>query len=295
MSENINFLQDLIDSEILKLQEENISYDQNLAEQDPVSFLASCIEFSRRRISQVPRIVHISSDLKASHLYSKFQTQLSNLINLFSTGGDVLPFQTRRIGRFDEQDLLLNDWRIHHLHLGQIATGANFSQRTSELLFLILDKDDCYLIDILDHSSFTELGLLETIEKSWPHLLDQFTQWGIKDLSFTPTPVQLKELRAAGVLTMVKLQSGRILAPIGGGYSTIGTSVACMSSAQNTANILYRCEEFVLNNIVQIQRQLKTQSSNLKLASLEKDGFSVFANDTDAALKIAFSQIHDQT
>jgi len=52
-----------------------------------------------------------------------------------------------------EQDLLLNNWKIHHFHLGDTIEN-NFYQRTNELLFVKIEDDITYFLDIKEHNNF---------------------------------------------------------------------------------------------------------------------------------------------
>jgi hypothetical protein len=69
-------------------------------------------------------------------------------------------------------DMMLNDWVMHHLHLGTRAHPKNpaMMARTKELLFAMVDNDDIYFVAVGDHTDWTDQQLFETARTHWPHL-----------------------------------------------------------------------------------------------------------------------------
>ena len=156
----------------------------------------------------------------------EFENGLKNLKKAIVEGNSLKPYLSRRSDHIaDEQfyDNLLSDWNIHHFHLGTTMRSDGFIERTGSLLFATLDNANFYEIAIMDHKDhWTEKELLETINSNWPELINKFV---FKSISIQSnfTKDNIKKFRKKGIQSLVKLADGKVLSPLGGGYSTDGT------------------------------------------------------------------------
>lgn len=114
-------------------------------------------------------------------------------------------------------DMLLNDWGFHHLHLGTSVRPSGLIQRTGDLLFIHLAPDDVYLVGIGDHHDWAAKRLNNALFDNWPTLF-----------AGRMLPIRVDEipqadheaLRNAGVFVMTNLPNGQVALPLGGGYAT---------------------------------------------------------------------------
>lgn len=241
----MNFLTDIIASIQRTLTADGIAFDANVAAAEPQLFLAAYVEFQGRRLSRRVRNVDFSQALRSSPQWVPHEAQLIEFKSLSESGGDLTPFQSKNVGRFTYNDLLLNDWGIQHFHLGTHVPGATFANRTGELLYAIVEPDRIRCLAIGDHGSFADIELVEVVDREWPEYLDR---WEVNDavgLSYVPIPDDVKVLRAAHVQSAVQLTSGRILSGPGGGYTLAGTSLQSMLAAHRACRILANAERFV--------------------------------------------------
>ena len=283
----MNFVSDLTEIIEKRLKAEGIDYDDNLMKKDSVVFLANYIEFMTRRISLQRRKVKLSKELQSCQDYITYESVLKNLVTLSESGGDITPYQTKRLRGFNKQDRLLSDWGIHHLHLGELQSGKRFSDRTSALLYAIFLEQITYFIAIMDHNSFSDIELLRIIESNWPSYLKAFELEGIIDLEFAPSSKEVKILREAGVAAFIKLPSGRILGPPGGGITTAGTSVRCMMEAQRTARLLWNAEAVVKQNDSDFREKLGIAAdAPIRLIALESTCVIISGEGASIHLKI---------
>lgn len=65
-------------------------------------------------------------------------------------------------------DLLLNDWGIHHFHLGLAPEPGGYQQRTGPLLYAWVADSDLYAITIQAHAAWTDEVLLNEVLDHWP-------------------------------------------------------------------------------------------------------------------------------
>ena len=66
-------------------------------------------------------------------------------------------------------DLLLNEWGIHHLHLGQAPGKNGFKTRTDEQLFVIFGRGVAFVLLVARHGAWTNRDLIEATVRSWPN------------------------------------------------------------------------------------------------------------------------------
>lgn len=117
--------------------------------------------------------VHYSKELLYK-MNNQFDEQLNNLIKLFETkfreGHKVVLSLSRKV--FDSQfyDVLFNVWSIKHLHLCDKSISSKSQMRknrSSNLLFFVIDNDNVYFLDVKKHpktDEFVSLSFLEILK-----------------------------------------------------------------------------------------------------------------------------------
>lgn len=174
---------------------------------------------------------------------------LLELETAFANGADIWPWQSKLIDRLPYEDGLYNDYRVLHFHLGTGKEACGYTNRTKELLFAIVDRADVYEIGIYRHGDWYELDILDIIDGNWPALLDRVTIRSLDVSNCPSTREDVKALRQANVVSVVKLKSGRIVAPPGGGVATDGTSIEAVTSADYWAKLLRNGEKAIIASI----------------------------------------------
>jgi hypothetical protein len=170
-----------------------------------------------RRISQRPRTVHWSPDLKAREptLAADVRTGLAAAISELQAGTDVRPRLSRGLKERDYDDRMLNDWGIHHMHLGSKLESDGFIERTGPVLFVMVRPDDVYLLDVRGHGAWTDADLVEIVHLNWPETIKPFRLLGVAGDELTKQ--QRKNLRAKSANAGVTMKDGTVYAAIGGG------------------------------------------------------------------------------
>jgi hypothetical protein len=226
--------------------------------------LDALLNLAHRQVRAVPRKVVLSLPLQqqlADDSGSEPAAGLRRVAAMLERGANVGPYQSKLSVDLTKHDHLLNDWNIHHLHLGAHTDGARFARRTGPLLFAWIDDDVAYLIDILDHSSFAELRLLEIIHAEWPRLLVPFHCKHIVDIEPELTAADRVDYRAMGITMMVKLACGLVLAPAGGGAMT----------SQLSRTVRKRADQ-CLNEAASLERWCRENSDELVVRLAEATG-----------------------
>lgn len=177
---------------------------------------------------------------------------LRQFIKKAEKGRDLKPHLSTRIADSDYQDLMFHDWGTYHFHLGTQPhpKRAGFVDRTNELLFAITDprEDTMYLIDIHPHEgAFENQDLMRIIETDWPDILAAHKLKGISvEGSGFRSDEDVKRDRWSGLNSVTVTSGGELLAPLGGGITTAGTSVVGQMAAnrdkRNAVNLQTQVE-----------------------------------------------------
>ena len=128
-------------------------------------------------------------------------------------------------------DHLLNDWGIHHLHLGTNLEADGFVNRTGALLYVVfrdtLDvygegNTDAHLIGVMSHNDFATQELLEITHANWPRLMQFGSVVGLKGDRLSDD--QISVLRSRRLNYCLLLRDGKAYLPPGGGVTLSGAS-----------------------------------------------------------------------
>ncbi len=200
------------------------------------------LNWRRRLIRPVPRHVHVSQELQARRLTGRRARVVAEILRALKNGGDLTHrlsesivrdgYSHRSSSKTRDKDWLLTDWGIHHLHLGSARSGVKeFCRRTKALLFVAIRPEDAYVIDLLDHSTFDDVRLIEIVVRNWPHAGLAYALSGVT-LGQMPSQAERRVLRKVGIVSPVMVDGlAYIVSPI----TTAGTTVA---DANDTANLI---------------------------------------------------------
>lgn len=172
--------------------------------------------------------VTVPQDIKAG---------LRRFIKKAENGDDLKPHLSTKIENPDYPDLMFYDWSTYHFHLGTKPhpKRPGFVARTEELLFALTDprEDKMYLVDIHAHEgAFENQDLMRIIETDWPEILSAHKLKGISVEGSEPrSDEDVRKDREAGLNPITVTPGGDLLAPLGGGITTAGTSVANQMAA----------------------------------------------------------------
>jgi hypothetical protein len=183
----------------------------------------------QRRITPRARTVHWSNELSARRpqLSSELQQGLDAIAAEVERGDDLFPRLSTKVSRLDKYDPLLNDWGLHHLHLGpSTARGA----RTGPVLIAGVGANDMYFVDVHlhgrevpEHEPWSNADLLEIVHTNWPAILERFKVAG--DLGQPMSPEQRHNVRKKNGAMFHQTKDGTVYAPPGYGPVASGVNV----------------------------------------------------------------------
>lgn len=222
----MNFIKDLRTISEQYLKKYNLEYDIS---EDDRTIIERWINYEVRSIPIAKRKVIISKKIKSMHLTPEIETAFKNILRLFESGADLYPYLSKNISYEDYTDFLFCDWNIYHLHLSteKDAKNPEFMKRSKHLLFLSLNTESAYFVDIRPHNEtfvFAQKELIEIIHENFPEVLEPYRMEGVLDIEYDLSDArQIDDLRKAG-LNMCYKVNGDFYAPMGGGITTAKTS-----------------------------------------------------------------------
>lgn len=203
-----------------------------------------------RLVRAVPRSVHLSREFAANPKRKTHAAGIADAFGAIQQGRDLTPRLSKLIrhgyvgqskSTSRDKDLMLNDWGVHHLHLG-IGPDANdptVVQRTGDLLFLIFRPTAEYVIDIFAHQAWTDREIVRIAVGNWPRLEFFLEMKGVHGSLDPATAEEHLQLRRARLASMVEIAS-RLYAGTGV-LSNAGTSI---NSSRGASDLLRRVHAF---------------------------------------------------
>ncbi|PID04579.1 MULTISPECIES: hypothetical protein [unclassified Sporosarcina] len=241
--------------------------DVKVAPEDPNVHL-KFFEINRRIIEKRPRMVFSA---KGFSYPSEISSRVELLIKKIHDGDSILPHLSRSYLKPNYHDALLNEWGIHHLHLGTEVDSDGFVNRDRSnplndyLLFLRITTSDAYLIKIGRHNEWTNKELFEVLHENWNDTISQYQiESGLTLTENEPNEVERYKLRKSGIFTLTSAKDGSIYFPIGGGYASSKNSLKAVRESQYYLNYLTHIELSIKNNITQLIRSMKSININIE-------------------------------
>lgn len=247
-----------------------------------------------KTVSQQPRTVRCSKEFSAkqSVLTVPQQQAVGDIFAKFAKGEDVNGHLSKSSAKPAETDALLADWKIHHLHISnhKDKPSDTFFARTGPVMFAHVASSDAYFIDIYPHGkgfpeTWTRQALFKIIDGNWPHLLDPYRIKGISGTSYTPSDLDLKQLRGAQVNTVVQVGNSFIVPP-GGGLASDGTPTANVTRMLRTFRLIKQLESRVNDNSVKLKAEIASKNTvpetelDFELVPLDPNGWGVIEKKT---------------
>lgn len=211
-------------------------------------------------IPMKPRNVILSKELKLKisdkKIPKKYITALKTIIEEFKRGGDLNPCLSKHFAfQPKNQDGLLYDWKIQHLHLSTEKWSSTdyLNKRTEYELIFYLNDNDVYLIDIRKHphkAEWADEDFINILEKNWPELLKNYR---LDFFSSTDeiTMEDRSEFRKKGVFTFIEANS-KVYIPPGGGIASDKSSISANMEKNHILEILNNFESDVKDGSIEM-------------------------------------------
>lgn len=210
------------------------------------------LNLTKRLVRPIPRSVLRAQNFSCP---PDLVVGLTEVERKISAGEDLSPHLSKLLRNPTFNDPLLNDWGIHHVHLGTTLDSDGFVNRTGPVLFARFDGTNAYLIDVLPHGSWSLQRLVKELHDNWPASINRYRLNGVIGLATTVSDKDVAVLRKGNVNAMVDLGGGIVYAPIGGGYSTSGISTDVVIQSDWCAMRISQMQQAIVQNIGAIERE----------------------------------------
>jgi len=241
-----------------------------------------------RMIDAKPRKILYASNFKQ---LSDYEEGLKFLENKIRTGNNLIPHLSRQIFSPREQDGMLFDFGIYHLHLGTTADTKHpyLIQGREKVLYCLFDNEFAYFLVIDKHGRWSDLDLLRIIKESFPKKLETWEVQGVVGLTYNPTVAERQQLRKAGISTAIELD-GKVYFSPGGGINTAKTSVTAVLKMNHFYHKYQDIEKMIKEyfaNDNEVEQKLKTDILNLSLQSFTP--FKLIDQEKGIVVELMFS------
>lgn len=218
-----------------------------------------------RLLRPTQRSVHLSREFLQNPMRATHAAGLAATLSDIEYGRDLSPrlsklvvngYSANSSSQTKDKDLMLNDWGIHHLHLGTVPDPKDpvFVGRTRELLFVIFRPSAAYILDIFRHAAWADRDIVRIAIGNWPDLELFLELKGILGAARSYTEHELQKLRQAGITSFAEVD-GRIF--VGRGMiSTAGTGINSVRAADRLLEAIEKCEEASVRDPGRITRLL---------------------------------------
>ena len=244
---------DLYRDWVAHLKNELVAFGYDTTQmQSPKAVVHTFLNLTKRLVRPSPRTVLKTRNFSCP---PDLSAGLAEVERKISSGEDLSPHLSRLLRSPSFNDPLLNDWGIHHAHLGTTLDSDGFVVRTGPVLFARFDNTNAYLIDVLPHGSWSLQRLVKELHDNWPASIKHFRLNGVLGLATSVSDKDVATLRRGNVNTMVALGGGVVYAPIGGGYSTSGLSTEVVVKSDWYASRLRQMQQAIVQDVEAIAKE----------------------------------------
>lgn len=225
-----------------------------------------------------------SNEFNNSAFRTTFTAGLTQIENNFENGRSNKWHQSRGVLLNSNPDLLLNDWGVYHLHLGDTYESNGFCTRTGPVLFCYFDQKSVYFLDILEHGSghgdvWVNERLLEIMNENWPKHLERFRLRGLKADTKMFSASERTALRRVHANVGITI-NGNIYGGPGMGLNGAGNSGRYIRRARELVNAIKRLKDWI-----EAQNDITFTNGELLSEIYDQHDFDVVGSPIQVKLK----------
>jgi hypothetical protein len=211
-----------------------------------------------RLIQPVKRKVHYSKEFICP---ANLKAGLKEVVRKIQSGHELIAHQSRNLKKLKFNDGLFNDWGLQHLHLGTEIEEDGFVTRNGDVLYILFDNENAYLIQVMDHKSFSKLELMRIVHRNWPETISKHRAVGFDSLAYEITDNDVHLSRKEGSNIFIEVD-GIIYFPTGGGITSSKKSVSAL-----------RHSDFYFFRVKNIEKKIKTNLNQYVQDAIETLGY----------------------
>ncbi|WP_336634904.1 hypothetical protein [Lysinibacillus fusiformis] len=245
----------------------------------------------KRGVTLTPRRIYFSKEFSCPEGYKE---GLRILIHKIEKGESLAAHLSKNINKLEYKDPLLNDWNIHHLHLGTEADKTGFIKRTGPLLFVRFEREEAYFLNTFNHGSWNDLDIVRIIHNNWPQIIDRYRIDAVCSSPAIKTNEQVKEVRKMRSVGFIEPYPGVVYMPIGMGMTTSGHSIEVVRISDFYYDHIKGLEDIVREEFATIVETSENKGikiiSDLKFQLIFKNG-TVKAYDKQYNITLDFGEL----
>lgn len=215
-------------------------------------------------------------------------------------GEDLAPHLSKNHEYISNNDGLLNEWGVHHFHLGTTPCPKNprFVNRTRSVLFAYLTDTTFYAINFFTHkeNAWNNLRIVESLHRNWPEAIAKYKVVGISAPELQEQ--QRDTIRKKNGSAFVQVSDGTVYAPLASPVSSAGCSLEAVRQADIWRNEIRELqiglEKKLLDLVPLLSAYGHLEESELKATlKISREGYSAYLPDLDLTLQITLQDEQD--
>ncbi|MFD2823634.1 hypothetical protein ACFS5M_08135 [Lacinutrix iliipiscaria] len=181
MSDNRINLRESLRQELIRISAEmnfKISFNNDLD-----NTLVDYLTVRFKLIDVKPRIVRFQKDLLADVFIGKHpkSKEIFRIANIARAGGNLNCFQSKKVLQTNFHDHLINEWRVHHLHLSfKEDKKSGFVKQGNTILFVYVMDTEIFFLGTDTHRKgvFGDEKWLRILHNEFPNVIEEFKAKG---------------------------------------------------------------------------------------------------------------------
>lgn len=217
------------------------------------------LNLRRKLVDPLPRKVHFSKEF---YCPEDLKAGLNLVKSKIEKGEDITPHLSGKFKDLNYHDMMLNDWDVHHLHLGtKMNKKTGLVKRTGPILYVKFDNENAYFIQIMKHGEWANDKIIKILHNNWLQILDPYLMKGVIEVTPKISNEERALLRKAGVSTAVEIDKGIAYKFLGGGYSSTGHGASSVRQSMRVHNRLNEMELHIKENFQKYEDAIRKHSS----------------------------------
>jgi hypothetical protein len=235
------------------IEDEKLVNEENLFKEYNNELVHLYFNLLHKIPSQVPRTIFFCKGFECPVNLKK---GLDYVINKIEKGEDLFPNLSRQIMDPKFYDTMLYDFGIYHFHLGvePLKIYPSLNKGTNEIIYCMMDNENCYLIEINTHGNWNETRLLEKVKRDFPEIINRWRIEGEPTIKITSK--ERNTLLKNGINTFVEIDGEYYVSP-GWGVNTAGTSSLAVLKMNNEFRKIVVLEKNITTMLLKSSEQIE--------------------------------------
>lgn len=181
------------------------------------------------------------------------------MMQIAGKGGNLNPFQSKRLFETNFHDHLLNEWKIYHFHISlQKEKKSSFVKQTNSLLFVYIDDEKIIFLGTDTHKEgiFGDAKWVEILHDHFPDVIKSYKDDTIKSVYPQLDSVERQTLWNKGYTIALTQVKDVVYRNPGIGRSTTGRALNVNLAANEIFRWVFKVKEQLNDSMLEICQAL---------------------------------------